>query len=85
MSHHLLINHAFPNLQYNEEGDDAKELVMYLNYRRLYHLAFKIDKINNTLVIIDAANAYFYQDDYKSVLFINHPDIIQLTLERLTN
>ena len=50
------------SLDHHNRGDFAhelmdykKELVLIVNYRRLYQIAFKIDKVTKSLKIVDYA------------------------------
>lgn len=48
-----------------------RELIMTLNYRRIYLLGFKVDSVKKSLVIVDyVKQANTYPDDMKPVLFI---------------
>ncbi|CDW89328.1 UNKNOWN [Stylonychia lemnae] len=70
--------------QQNQLADYKKELIMIVNYRKFYQVAFKIDKVNKKLCIADyAKQTYYYPDDHKLLLFIPHGSGLAACLQEL--
>ena len=59
-----------------------KELLLVVNYRRIFQIAFKQDKCTHSTVIIDYSKSYsFYESDLKPVLMVSHADALAMAID----